>query len=103
MLAQPAYDPNPLAAAQNDQNDDQQPVHQPPADLENGTHEEATAHSKGMNMWIVLLIFGVMCLTMVPGLLLGIITKQIPWGIAVSGAIATVASFFSGLYYYHNK
>ncbi|KAH8768264.1 hypothetical protein F5883DRAFT_70172 [Diaporthe sp. PMI_573] len=51
-------------------------------------------------MWLALLIVGVLFLVVVPGLVLGVMTGQLPWGIALSGAVATVASFFAGLYYH---
>lgn len=54
-------------------------------------------------MWMVLLVLVVLSLIVVPGLVLGIVTKEIPVGIALSGAIATVTSVFAGVYYYNNK
>lgn len=53
-------------------------------------------------MWMSALIVG-LSLIVVPGLILGIVTGQLLWGIALSGAIATVVSFFTGLYYHLNK
>lgn len=52
---------------------------------------------------MAVLIVGALVLVVVPGLVLGVVAKQIPWSIALSGAIATVVSFFAGLYYYHNN
>lgn len=42
-------------------------------------------------------------MVVVPGLVLGLATRQVQWSIALSGAIATVVSLFAGLYYYQNK
>lgn len=39
----------------------------------------------------------------VPGLVLGFVTGQVQWGIALSGAIGTIVGVFAGLYYHHNK
>jgi hypothetical protein len=52
---------------------------------------------------VPLLIVGVLCLIVVPSLVLGIVRGQLLWGIALSGAIATVASLIAGLYYHLNK
>lgn len=51
-------------------------------------------------MWLAVLIIGVLSLVVVPGLVLGVMTGQLPWGVALSGTIATVVSFFAGLYYH---
>lgn len=49
-------------------------------------------HSK---MWMAARIIGVLFLIVVPGLVLGVMTGQLPWGIALSGAIATVLSLLA--------
>jgi hypothetical protein len=54
-------------------------------------------------MWVAVLIVGLLLLIMVPGLILGIVTRQVAWGIAISGATAPAVVFFGGLYYHHNK
>lgn len=62
---------------------------------------EAAIRSQHTRMWIAL-IFGILSLIVVPGLVLGVVTGQLPWGIALCGAMATVVSFFASLYYHHN-
>lgn len=76
---------------------------QPPADAERGRNEALPNRSKLVSMRITLLIVAILSLVVVPGLVLGMVMRQIEWGIALSGAIATMVSFFAGLYYYHNK
>lgn len=44
-----------------------------------------------------------MSLIVVPGLVLGIVTKEMPAAIALSSAIATVVGLYAGLYYYLEK
>lgn len=53
--------------------------------------------------YTVELFVGVLFLIVVPGLVLGIMMKEVPTGIALSGTLATVANFVAGFYYYHNK
>lgn len=50
-----------------------------------------------------MLIVGILLVISVPGITLGVVTRQTPVGIALSGAIATVASLFAGVYCYYNK
>lgn len=73
------------------------------ADGNLGSSSELPIRSKRTKKRVAVLIVAALSLVVVPGLVLGVATKQIPWGIALSGAIATVVSFFAGLYYYHNK
>lgn len=99
-MAQPSgpfhNDPSTLEAG------DSEEAVQSPADREHGSNKAVRVHSN-LKTRIVVLITIALSLVVIPGLVLGIATKQIPWGIALSGAIATVVSFFAGLYYYHNK
>ncbi|KAK7729675.1 hypothetical protein SLS63_006056 [Diaporthe eres] len=76
---------------------------QVPADGDLEASRELPIRSKPTKKRIAVLVVAALSLVVVPGLVLGVATKQIPWGIALSGAIATVVSFFAGLYYYHNK
>lgn len=62
-----------------------------------------SARSNRVWVWVTVLVLGVLSLVVVPGLVVGIITGQIPWGIALAGATATILSFLAGLYYHHNK
>lgn len=75
----------------------------PTPDAERGSNNAFPTRSKLSGTRVVLLIVGALFLVVAPGLVLGVAAKQIPWGIALSGAIATMVSFFAGLYYYHNK
>lgn len=59
--------------------------------------------SKCARLWVALLIIIVLSLVVTPGLVLGGVTKQLPWGIALCGLIATVISFFASLYYHLDK
>lgn len=93
MPAQLADNPNNLAAEE---------VDDPPVDIENGPTETPSTCSKCTKMWMAAVVLGVLSLIMVPGLVIGIVTKDVRVGIALSGAIATVASLCAGLYYYHN-
>lgn len=52
---------------------------------------------------MVILSVGLLSLIVVPGLVLGVMTKQLPWGIALCGLIATVVSFFASFYYHLDK
>ncbi|KAI7788184.1 hypothetical protein LA080_012249 [Diaporthe eres] len=72
-------------------------AHQPLADDDLGSSRELLIRSKPTKKRIAVLIVAALSLVVVPGLVLGVATKQIPWGIALSGAIATVVSFFAGL------
>lgn len=74
-----------------------------PTDGEPVSSRELSIGSKPTKKRIAFLIVVALSLVVVPGLVLGVATRQIPWGIALSGTIATVVSFFAGLYYYHNK
>lgn len=76
---------------------------QPTPHEDSSSDNVSIARSKRAWMWITILIVGVLSLVVVPGLLVGIITGQIPWGIALAGAIATIVSFFAGLYYHCSK
>lgn len=60
-------------------------------------------HLKRSRMWAGALVVSVLFLIVVPGLVLGVMTRQMPWGIALSGTIATVIGIFAGLYYHLNK
>lgn len=65
---------------------------------------EATDKGHGLNTArILVLTIGVFSLIVAPGLVVGIVAKEITVGIALSGAIATVVSVFAGFYYYRNK
>lgn len=66
-------------------------------------NEAPSTRSKREKLWKAVLILGILFLVIVPGLVIGIVTKEIPVGIALSGAIATVTSLFAGIYYYYNK
>lgn len=70
---------------------------------QHGFNEGPSACSEREKMWNAMLILGILFLVIIPGLVIGIITKEIPVGIALSGAIATVTSLFAGIYYYYNK
>lgn len=94
-----ATDNNPFAS----EADDSGGAHRPAADEEHSSNTALPIRSKPSSTQVALLIVGALSLVMVPGLVLGLATRQVQWGIALSGAIATVASFFAGLYYYHNK
>lgn len=84
--------------------DSSRAARQSPADGELGCSRRLTIRSTKPNKTrIAVLIAAALSLVVVPSLVLGVATKQIDWGIALSGAIATVVSFFAGLYYYHNK
>lgn len=75
-------------------------------EAEDGGHGPTRAtlnRSKLATTRLMVLIVAVLSLTVVPGLVLGVVTKQIPVGIALAGASATVVSVFAGIYYYHNK
>lgn len=75
----------------------------PFADIENGSViRRDSARSNSTKMCMVMLALGSLSLVIIPGLVLGIVTSEMPVGIELCGAIATVASLFSGLYYYHN-
>lgn len=54
-------------------------------------------------MWVAALVFGVLSLIVLPGLIVGIMTRQMSWGVELSGAIAPIVSLLAGLYYHHNK
>lgn len=72
-------------------------------DIENGfTIERSHTRSKCTKMCMAMLALGALFLVMIPGIVLGITTNELPLGIEFSGAIATVASLFAGLYHYHN-
>lgn len=43
-------------------------------------------------------IFGLLLAIMVPGLIVGIVTKQFPWGIATSGAVTPVGVYLGGAF-----
>lgn len=60
--------------------------------------EGASPHSYLVLMWMLARFIGPLSLIVVPGLVLGIITGQLEWGIALCGAIATVLSFFVSLH-----
>lgn len=78
-------------------------AHQPLADAERDFNEEFPIRSKLTRTRLALLVAGVLFMVVVPGLVLGLITRQVQWSIALSGAIATVVSLFAGLFYYQNK
>lgn len=76
---------------------------QPAPDREQSSDEAPVTPSKRTWMWLAVLIVGLLSLVVVPGLVLGVVTGQLPWGVALSGTIATVVSFFAGLYYHLKK
>ncbi|KAJ0106970.1 hypothetical protein J7T55_011065 [Diaporthe amygdali] len=49
------------------------------------------------------LVFGALPLVVLPGVMAGVLTRQILVGIGLSSAIATVAGFFAGYYYHINR
>lgn len=51
--------------------------------------------------WSKFLFVGLLplALIVVPGLVLGLVTGQPPWGISLSGTVATVCGFFAGPVY----
>jgi hypothetical protein len=49
------------------------------------------------------LIAGVLSLIVLPGLVVGFVTRQMSWGIELSGAVAPIVIFLAGLYYRCNK
>lgn len=75
---------------------------QSPVDGECYSSKAVPSHSK-LKTRIIVLIVASLSLIMVPGFVLGIATRQISWGIVLSSAIATIGSFFAGLYYNHNR
>lgn len=52
---------------------------------------------------MMMLLWGVLSIILVPGLILGFVTRQVEWGIALSSAIGTIVGVFAGLYFYHKK
>lgn len=52
---------------------------------------------------MALIVVGVLLLVVVPGLTLGLVTGEIEWGIALSGAVVSVVGVFVGLYYHNRK
>lgn len=52
---------------------------------------------------MTVLVVGVLAFIVVPGLVLGVVTKDMAVGIALSAAIATVASFLAALYHYKHS
>lgn len=82
------------------EDDDQHPPHQPPGETENVTATATAAHPNHAKMWMVL-IPGVLSLIVVPGVVLGLVTKEKLAGIGLSGAIGTVAGVIAALYHYH--
>lgn len=85
------------------ESDDFEEDRQPTRGGEHVSNGASPPRSNRTRTWMVMLIVGILSLIVLPGLTLGIVTRQIPVGIALSGAIATVASLLAGLYYYHNK
>lgn len=65
-----------------------------------GSNEAAPGRTKAI---MAVLILGGLSLIVVPGLVLGIVVKEIRVGITLSGVIATVVSLLAGLHYYYHK
>lgn len=61
------------------------------------------AQSKRSWTSVVRLPVTLLLLIMAPGLIVGIVTRQVAWGIDISGAFASSVVFFGGLYYHRNK
>ncbi|KAG8169776.1 hypothetical protein KVR01_000521 [Diaporthe batatas] len=71
--------------------------------IEDGS-EEAPLDRPGRSWtWVAVLIFIVLLTIMLLGLIVGVVTKQVAWGIATSGAVAPVVVFFGGLFYHRSK
>lgn len=90
---------NPLAQEADNPNDAIQ------LDSLRDDHSEETglAHSKRSWTWVVRLSVVLLLLIAAPGLVIGIVTRQVAWGIAISGTFAPAVVFFGGLYYHHKK
>lgn len=58
---------------------------------------------KRSSTWMTVVVIGAALLIMVPGLVLGFTTGQVQWGIALSGAHATVVGILAGLYYHYSQ
>lgn len=50
-----------------------------------------------------MLIVGGLSLIVLPGIVLGLLMKQVLMGIAISGTIATVIGTFAGFYFHMSK
>lgn len=53
--------------------------------------------------WAAMLILGGLSSIVVPGVVLGLLMKQVLMGIALSGVIATVIGIFTGVYFQMEK
>lgn len=82
---------------------DAETASQPASDEGNRSERALPTSSRRVKMWVAILIVGVTSLIVVPGLILGVVTKQLPWGIALCGLIATVISFYASFYYHLDK
>lgn len=70
------------------------------ADVEGGSNRALRNLSR---IRVLLLMVGVLFLVAVQGLILGVATREMEWGIARSGAIVSVVGVFVGLYHRHHK
>lgn len=69
------------------------------ADGERGPSRAIVIHAK----LVKALVGGVVSLIVLPGIILGVLLKQVMAGSALSSAITALVSLFAGLYYYLNK
>lgn len=77
---------------------------QPATFEENNSARALLPLSTHVRMWMVILIvFGVMFLIVVPGLVLGVVTKQLLWGFSLCGLIVAVISLFASFYYHLDR
>lgn len=73
------------------------------ANTEDGNNVTSKTRKKFTMTSMILLSVGILSTIMVPGVVLGIVVKQAPMGIALCGAIAMVVGVFAGFYYFHNN
>jgi archaellum biogenesis protein FlaJ (TadC family) len=76
---------------------------QAPARDEDILGQDHVKSSRHKWAWTAALISGVLSLIVVPGLVVGVMTRQMSWGIEFSGAIAPIVIFLAGISYHRNK
>jgi hypothetical protein len=80
--------------------DDPEVAGLPPTGGRHSSLRVLLTRSSRARIWTAAVLLVVSSLIVVPGLVLGVVTKQLPWGIALCGLVATVISFFASFYYH---
>ncbi|KAK2615961.1 hypothetical protein N8I77_002682 [Diaporthe amygdali] len=77
--------------------------HPEATDVEQGPNRADPIRSKLTRTWLAALSIGALLLIAVPGVVVGVLTKQVAAGVGLSSVITEVIGTFAGVYYHHSS